>query len=171
MSTPRRVRFAVTCTSDNDTTPSAPAVQCAGASPLLGTGAGKMAYNGRTAHLAALVLPAVSPCSDIAGDAMPYACIPRLVDRLPVAAKDGAEEVGTLARQSAESNLPMAWAGKQWVSVPEFVVAAGVAATKLCGKPAHIRHKAVVRKRPGGAYVLELVEFPHGEQRGRFFVH
>lgn len=198
MSNPHRVKFAVSCTSDDDHTPPpcTPLMHRLDAtrpSPLVGH---KLAYSGRMAHLAALVAPAVAVhwddsggCGEdkaMLGSAMPYSCIPRLARRLPLepttSTSSGREHVvGELARRHPVDTALMApvvvaWAGEQWISTSEFVVAAGIAATKVCGRPAMARHKAVVAKYPladDGAYVyvLRLVEFTHGEQRGRFFVH
>ncbi|WIA10850.1 hypothetical protein OEZ85_011016 [Tetradesmus obliquus] len=129
-------------------------------SPLLGQ---KLTYSGHMAHLAALVAPAVEegPCAMLES-AIPYSCIARLASGLPEVGgrcRHHAPIIGELARSTGSKVL--AWAGERWISTSEFVIAAGIAATKVCGKPALARHKAVVVKHPGEQqqlYVLRLAE-------------
>lgn len=171
----RRVRFALDCTNETPLTPAASQHTAATqhhASPLIGT---QLTYHGHMAHLAALVAPAVilnndhESLDELLKAALPYASIPRLLPRLkPANAIAGQPLIGILA---ALNGNVVVWAGERWIAVSEFVVAAGIAATKLCGQPASARHKAVVLKEGDASYVLRLTNFPYGEQRGRFFVH
>lgn len=170
MASPRRVRFALSSTSDNDQTPQPPRLP---RSPVLPSERKTGRYGSHVAHIAALVASAVEGCAPT-GDSqavvdMAYSSIPRLIEagKIRPAAEAHSMQVGTLA---ADGSRALAWTGKEWIGLSDFVVAAGLAAQRICGKRASVRHKAVVRRSGHNQYLLRLIEFPHGEQRGRFFV-
>jgi hypothetical protein len=125
------------------------------------------------AHIVALLAPVVVVDEEEAlalRGALGFSTLPKLLRKLPQAAPGSqGTSIGEL-RAKPDASGAVAWTGEEWLALREFVYAAGIAAMKLCGRPASVRHKAIITSEHS-RHLVRIIELPEGQQRGRFYVH